>query len=947
MAPRSSRLHNWTGLSSQKVQQLGSTRNQNGRRLATNTLAGPKALSQCAAHVQAHKIERLEAMTLEQRQALQALVERHDGADDDTSMDFSSDFNEILRGDQQLEISHSGRELEDLAQEIMGDFWKGTTPKGHDAFDAQLPAITEAYLEWSLQRVQSGTRPGFFHQMAKDALTEVGADSGSWTATIVDLFCAEKVTLTLKATDSFIASALVRQGVIPCSPISPSVAVTVDALEFYQIAHLRDPHFSMQAFAKTLCDLHAVEYRHYLSRQLTIAFDLYLQVHSSVDALMAEVLNCNTPDWRLKHACPSCTYTLADEEQLTFKLLYAMDGNDLLKRILRQTLGVDDEDTQSSELPTMQQVRGDRYLPRDYVNSWGNGRQEEANTTIGTDDTENPCARRWKNMDDEKTKRMWGVYDETGIFIAVCRHGFSLVMADMVQSGELAKYPLAVVSKLLDTFGSDLGGGCNIGCQFKTTLDNSSLGTCARSLNYTLLLDHLTTYVSGLGLEDLETCERTFSKSNALASTMRYASIFHRQQGITNYFEHNDDYEVYANLSNFLYHNYKQALDIICDSQIMLPKLMQDINVTEESTFDEWLKEEKVYLQGLCTKPELETLQMEYWQKLVNLSTSKNELDTASSLWAMSTPSNAHSLASDESVTRRLETTRRHALENFEKDLGVVQELERKLGILHRWTPKDANWQNAGRLVANRKYQRSLDQLEGLIVARIFELTKMNRSGTGYKMRKHITKALQTRSTAIRNALDRYDTAVHALSPPRRMLKWEEVVEYAFLADFGLLRNSCSDVSQWQWATPAARQATDLYFKRCCAKEEITRLNVEVRHLASYIHDEDHYLRECQQQAEAFSPALAHQISLRWQARGRFNFRHIKRLQDIARLPGFSGTIVPGVCVLRGTGESTSLPHASIPARLTSLTPNTLISSSSLKPLATESTDDLEMTKRN
>ncbi|KAG2149247.1 hypothetical protein DEU56DRAFT_729669 [Suillus clintonianus] len=888
-------------------------------------------------------------------------------------MDFSSDFNEILRGDQQLEISHSGRELEDLAQEIMGDFWKGTTPKGHgprrndhrtrrdrvqhrvDAFDAQLPAITEAYLEWSLQRVRSGTRPGFFHQMAKDALTEVGADSGSWTATIVDLFCAEKVTLTLKATDSFIASALVRQGVIPCSPISPSVAVTVDALEFYRIAHLRDLHFSMQAFAKTLCDLHAVEYRRYLSRQLTIAFDLYLQVRSSVDALVAEVLNRNTPDWRLKHACPSCTYTLADEDQLTFKLLYAMDGNDSLKRILQRTLGVDDEDTQSSELPTTQQVRGDRYLPRDYVNSWGNGRQEEANTTIGTDDT-NPCAGRWKNMDDEKTKRMWGVYDETGIFIAVCHHGFSLVMADMVQSRELAKYPLAVVSKLLDTFGSDLGGGYDIGCQFKTTLDNSSLGTRAQSLNYTSLvgafhghahkrlcqLDHLATYVSGLGLEDLETCERTFSKSNALASTMRYASIFHRQQGITNYFEHNDDYEVYANLSNFLYHNYKQALDIICDSQITLPKLMQDINVTEESTFDEWLKEEKVYLQGLCTEPELETLQMEYWQKLVNLSASKNELDTASSLWAMSTPSNAHSLASDESATRRLETTRRHALENFEKDLGVVQELEQKLGILHRWTPEDADWQNAGRLIANRKYQRSLDQLEGLIVARIFELTKMNRSGTGYKMRKHIAKALQTRSMAIRNALDRYNAAVRALSPPRRMLKWEEVVEYAFLADFDLLRDSRSDVSQRQWATPAARQATDLYFKHCRAKEEITRLNVEVRCLASYIHDEDHYLRECQQQAEAFSPALAHQISLRRQARGRFNFCHIKHLQDIARLPGFSGTIVPGVCVLRGTGESTSLPHASIPARLTSLTPNTLISSSSLKPLATESADDLD-----
>lgn len=126
-----------------------------------------------------------------------------------------------------------------------------------------------------------------------------------------------------------------------------------------------------------------------------------------------------------------------------------------------------------------------------------------------------------------------------------------------------AKYPLAVVSKLLDTFGSNLGGGYDIGCRFKTTLSRSSLGQRARELNHTSLvgafhghahqrlcqLDHLATYVDGLGLEDLEGCERTFSKSNALASSVRYTSVFHRRQAIAHYFEHNDDYKIYANLS--------------------------------------------------------------------------------------------------------------------------------------------------------------------------------------------------------------------------------------------------------------------------------------------------------------------------------------------------------------------------------------------------------------
>ena len=49
---------------------------------------------------------------------------------------------------------------------------------------------------------------------------------------------------------------------------------------------------------------------------------------------------------------------------------------------------------------------------------------------------DNPCASHWKNMKDQHTTQMWSIFDETGIFMVVCRHGFSLVITDMVQSGE-------------------------------------------------------------------------------------------------------------------------------------------------------------------------------------------------------------------------------------------------------------------------------------------------------------------------------------------------------------------------------------------------------------------------------------------------------------------------------------------------------------------------------
>ena len=125
-----------------------------------------------------------------------------------------------------------------------------------------------------------------------------------------------------------------------------------------------------------------------------------------------------------------------------------------------------------------------------------------------------------------------------------------------------AKYPLAVVNKLIDCFRSNLAGGYDINCSFAMTLFNITIGPCALLSNPASLVEvfhrhahrqlcqlkNLAMYIDGLGLEDLETCEHTFSKSNALAATTRHASVFHWQQAISMYFAHNDEHEGYSNL---------------------------------------------------------------------------------------------------------------------------------------------------------------------------------------------------------------------------------------------------------------------------------------------------------------------------------------------------------------------------------------------------------------
>lgn len=82
-------------------------------------------------------------------------------------------------------------------------------------------------------------------------------------------------------------------------------------------------------------------------------------------------------------------------------------------------------------------------------------------------------------------------------------------------------------------------------------------------------------------------------------------------------------------------------------------------------------------------------------------------------------------------TTASKETARRHVIELNIRRVKAVQVIEIKLNITTRWEPGSMEWEAAALKVKMRLYQRSIDVLEGLIVARMFELTKMNMSQTG------------------------------------------------------------------------------------------------------------------------------------------------------------------------------------------------------------------------
>ena len=146
------------------------------------------------------------------------------------------------------------------------------------------------------------------------------------------------------------------------------------------------------------------------------------------------------------------------------------------------------------------------------------------------------CASNWKAAVSMEKKKVWGIFDETGIFASACPHSFVLWLVDMVQSGEQcmhiycqiiyytnssselrAKYPLSMVAKVMNTFGSNLLIGYDIGCVFGGTILSSSLGsqfqesasrTCINAFhgyshNFQCQCKNHPNNITGMGLEDL------------------------------------------------------------------------------------------------------------------------------------------------------------------------------------------------------------------------------------------------------------------------------------------------------------------------------------------------------------------------------------------------------------------------------------------------------------
>ncbi|KAG1892237.1 hypothetical protein F4604DRAFT_1875645 [Suillus subluteus] len=669
-----------------------------------------------------------------------------------------------------------------------------------------------------------------------------------------------------QAADELANVSLINIGLLGCSPIQPTIAVSLQCLELYHQIRRRKPSFSVQAMVKVLCALHNRSYFQALRDQFAIAFDVYLDILRRVQELANTALKRDTPHWRMLHSCPACNYKQENEPTLIPARMDSMDSNSSLKRV-DGSGHADERIFKSSYL----------ILPDE--------------VDIFKDDTAN-------TISDNTIK----VFEQTGIFISACRHGMIQTLVKMRRSGELAKYALATTNKVLDVYGLNGVTGYDIGCSYQKTVDASSISFKVHSNHHRFIVNSFhghahnrrcqlqfhPLYQDGLGLEDLETCERVFSASNAVAPVVRHASYFHWLQFIDLHFQQWDS-DRYLELSKFLYNNYKQALAIIDDLSPAVEELKLVLNISD-GDFKRWNIEELELLETLTEETDEDVEAMTYVEALQSLAKAEAAYGSVMTVQFLTyTPVDftpTHGLQKEKQAFARAREAERHAAHRkLVLEMNVVDDIERHMGITERWQPQDTKYQEGLAYLTNRQFIRAIEQLQGLVVQRLFELAKANIAGTGYKLRQHISNAISRRSAAIRRALEKYNQLAIVQTPPQEVIEYSEVASYAWLGEFDLLKHSCHCILEKPWTSKGNREVANNFFKIQRAREEIQCLNVEVARLSAWVDHEDAHLKSTFKSLVESDPTLSHEISCMYEERRRVNDVHRKRIQAIRDLP--------------------------------------------------------------
>ncbi|KAG1800236.1 uncharacterized protein HD556DRAFT_1230306 [Suillus plorans] len=285
---------------------------------------------------------------------------------------------------------------------------------------------------------------------------------------------------------------------------------------------------------------------------------------------------------------------------------------------------------------------------------------------------------------------------------------------------------------------------------------------------------------------------------------MRHASPFHQHQTIEEHFSFWDA-DKYATL---------EALKSIQTLTAELVTIKAELSLTDED-FYQFYKEEYDHLDSLKLPPVRDQLCIHYVEVLDELAELRTDWDAAREVGnnaLTSIPTGSLEQINSALTQAHIQVDTSYTkLQNAE---ALVAHIEVQLVVDQRWEIGGPEYQHFKEEATLGKYCTALDELERLIVMRLFKLSKLSLLGTG----KFIGKALQRCSDVIRDAINWYNTQAVALKPPlspQPKISWKDIADYGFLGKFDLLRYSRNNIRTSDWSKPGHRETTTKFFKLC------------------------------------------------------------------------------------------------------------------------------------
>lgn len=139
------------------------------------------------------------------------------------------------------------------------------------SWENQMEALVNQYLEWKARG--SGQDKEMDMDMHGFEVTSINTSGKFSSCCFVQLayFDTDRVRrfLVSQRPNELANVALLRVGLLGCSPTDPAVAISLDTLELYHRLRRRCGQLSVQSMARTLCDLHNVSADHHLVLAIT------------------------------------------------------------------------------------------------------------------------------------------------------------------------------------------------------------------------------------------------------------------------------------------------------------------------------------------------------------------------------------------------------------------------------------------------------------------------------------------------------------------------------------------------------------------------------------------------------------------------------------------------------------------------------------------------------